>query len=63
MRLGQPDASGRRAPEPDSGQRFTLEADLVIKALGLTPKTCPSSSAREALSVTRWGTLKVDTRA
>src|SRR5690606_17227916 len=32
MRLGAPDASGRRAPEPDPGSEFRLEADLVIKA-------------------------------
>ena len=34
MRLGSPDASGRRAPEPDPGSEYSLEADLVIKALG-----------------------------
>src|SRR3546814_7881777 len=34
MRLGAADASGRRAPEADPGTEFTLEADLVIKALG-----------------------------
>ncbi|MDR0654153.1 MAG: putative selenate reductase subunit YgfK [Synergistaceae bacterium] len=32
-RLGEPDASGRRRPEP-SGEFFTLEADSIIAAIG-----------------------------
>src|SRR3546814_4747542 len=43
MRLGQPDASGRRAPEPDPGSAFALEADLVIQALGFDPEDLPRS--------------------
>src|SRR3546814_9358638 len=35
MRLGQPDATGRRAPEPDPGLAYRLEADLVLQAHGL----------------------------
>jgi len=34
MRLGEPDASGRAAPEPVPGSQFTLSADQVIKAIG-----------------------------
>ena len=60
MRLGQPDASGRRAPEPEPGSEFTLEADLVIKALGYDPEDLPKLFGAEDLSVTRWGTLRVD---
>ena len=33
-RLGLPDASGRRSPEPIPGSEFTLEVDMVIKAVG-----------------------------
>jgi glutamate synthase (NADPH/NADH) small chain len=36
MRLGEPDASGRRSPE-DTGETFTLEADMIIKATGQMP--------------------------
>src|SRR3546814_15360027 len=43
MRLGQPDASGRRAPEPDPGSAFALEADLVIQALGFDPEDLPGA--------------------
>jgi glutamate synthase (NADPH/NADH) small chain len=60
MRLGEPDASGRRAPEPDPGSEFRLEADLVIKALGFDPEDLPKMFAAPELSVTRWGTLRVD---
>lgn len=34
MRLGDADASGRRAPVPVEGDRFTLEADTVLSAVG-----------------------------
>jgi dihydropyrimidine dehydrogenase (NAD+) subunit PreT len=32
--LGTPDASGRRSPQPIPGSEFTLEVDMVVKALG-----------------------------
>ena len=60
MRLGDPDASGRRAPEPDPGSEFRLDADLVIKALGFDPEELPGMFGAPDLSVTRWGTLRVD---
>jgi NADPH-dependent glutamate synthase beta subunit-like oxidoreductase len=34
MRLGEPDVSGRRRPEPVLGTRFEMPVDTVIKALG-----------------------------
>lgn len=34
MQLGEPDASGRRRPEPLPGSEFDLEADTIIPALG-----------------------------
>ena len=37
MRLGEPDASGRRSPEPIEGSNFTINCDTVIMALGTTP--------------------------
>ncbi|PTQ12757.1 dihydropyrimidine dehydrogenase [Sphingomonas oleivorans] len=60
MRLGAPDASGRRAPEPDPGSEFRIEADLVIKALGFDAEDLPRLFDSTDLSVTRWGTLRVD---
>lgn len=38
MQLGEPDAGGRRSPV-DTGQTFTLETDMVIKAAGQVPFT------------------------
>src|SRR3546814_15158154 len=58
MRLGQPDASGRRAPEPDPGSAFALEADLVIQALGFDPEDLPGAFGPPDLGPTRWVTLR-----
>ena len=60
MRLGAADAGGRRAPEPEPGSDFTLQADLVIKALGFDPEELPAMFGTPELGVTRWGTLRVD---
>ena len=34
MRLGEPDASGRRRPEPIEGDTFTLPIDTLIISIG-----------------------------
>jgi len=60
MRLGEPDASGRRAPEVDAGTDYRLDADLVIKALGFDPEDLPNLFGAPELTVTRWGTVRVD---
>jgi glutamate synthase (NADPH) small chain len=60
MRLGAPDASGRRAPEADPGNEFRVEADLVIKALGFDAEDLPGLFGAPDLGVTRWGTVRVD---
>lgn len=60
MRLGAPDASGRRAPQVDPGSNFHLDADLAIKALGFDAEDLPTMFGSQDLSVTRWGTLRVD---
>ena len=36
MKLGEPDASGRRSPV-STGEDFTLEVDMLIKAAGQMP--------------------------
>ena len=60
MRLGAADASGRRSPEVQPDSEFTLEADLVIKALGFDAEELPTLFDSPDLNVTRWGTLRVD---
>jgi glutamate synthase (NADPH/NADH) small chain len=62
MHLGLPDATGRHQVEPIPGSSFTLEADLVIKALGFDPEDLPGMFRAADLAVTRWGTLKIDHR-
>jgi glutamate synthase (NADPH/NADH) small chain len=63
MHLGLPDASGRQAVEPVPGSAFTVEGDLVIKALGFDPEDLPAAFGEPALKVSRWGTLTVDRRS
>ena len=60
MRLGAPDASGRRAPEPDGAPAEMRYADLVIKALGFDAEDLPQLFGAPELGVTRWGTVLVD---
>ncbi|WP_227421704.1 NAD(P)-dependent oxidoreductase [Pacificispira spongiicola] len=62
MRLGRPDATGRRSPQPIDGEIDTHEADLVIMALGFDPEDLPVLWGEPELPVTRWGTVKVDHR-
>ncbi len=62
MRLGLPDASGRQSVEQAEDSLFTVDADLVIKALGFDPEELPRLWGAEGLEVSRWGTLKVNHR-
>jgi glutamate synthase (NADPH/NADH) small chain len=39
MRLGEPDAGGRRRPEPVPGTEFVLPVDTVVQAIGQQPRT------------------------
>jgi heterodisulfide reductase subunit A-like polyferredoxin len=59
MRLGEPDRSGRRRPEPIPGSEFTLEVDAVIPAIGQESDwACLTEECACILS--DWGTLRVD---
>ena len=60
MRLGPPDATGRRMPEESPGADRTEPCDLAITALGFEPEDLPSLWGVEGLEVTRWGTIKTD---
>ncbi|GAA0541582.1 glutamate synthase (NADPH/NADH) small chain [Rhizomicrobium palustre] len=59
MRLGLPDATGRKSPEEIKGADYTLQADLVIKALGFDPEPLPELFKEPTLGVSKWGTLRV----
>jgi len=60
MRLGAPDATGRKGPEPIDGAEHDEPADLVIKALGFEPEDLPALWGHKDLAVTRWGTIRAE---
>jgi glutamate synthase (NADPH) small chain len=59
MRLGLPDAAGRKTPEAILGADAVLKADLVVKALGFEPEDLPRKLAAPELAVAKNGTLTV----
>ncbi len=58
--LGEPDSSGRKKPIIQNGSEFKVSADLVIKSLGFDPENLPKLFGAEDLTVSRWGTIKID---
>lgn len=60
MRLGEPDAGGRRAPVDVPGSERLLDADLVIAALGFEPEDLPGAFGAPELKVTARGTVFAD---
>ncbi|KXG77693.1 NADPH-Fe(3+) oxidoreductase subunit beta [Fervidicola ferrireducens] len=53
MRLGEPDASGRRKPEPIPGEEIVLEVDTVIAAIGQEV----DASGFDGVNLTKKGTI------
>jgi len=60
MKLGKPDSSGRKKPEPILNSEFEIKTDMVIKALGFDPEDLPKLFNCPELSISRWGTIKTD---
>ena len=60
MQLGSADDSGRRKAEPINGSEEDLDTDLIIEALGFEPENLPIMFNKSELSVTQWGTLKIN---
>lgn len=56
MALGEPDASGRRRPEPVPGSEFVVECDTVIPAIGQDPDLgfIPEGMG---IDITKWNTV------
>jgi len=56
MALGEPDASGRRRPEPVPGSEFVVECDTVIPAIGQDPDLSfiPDNLG---IDITKWNTV------
>ena len=62
MRLGAPDSSGRQTPEIIDDTVHTVDADMVITALGFDPEDLPVLFDTPELEVTQWGTIRTDFR-
>ncbi|MGC9336360.1 MAG: FAD-dependent oxidoreductase, partial [Anaerolineae bacterium] len=59
MKLGEPDASGRRRPVPIAGSEFTLDVDMVVPAIGQSPDLSFLDSGHD-FAITRQGTFNID---
>ena len=60
MILGPADSSGRKKPEIQENSEYNIKADIVIKSLGFDPENLPELFSAKELSVSRWGTIKID---
>ena len=59
MELGEPDASGRRSPVAIPGATETLDIDLAIVSVGVSPNPIVPSSI-QGLQMGKWGTIAVN---
>ena len=58
MKLGEPDASGRRSPEP-TGEKITIDVDQVVVAVGVSPNPLVPQSIK-GLELGRKNTIVVN---
>ncbi len=59
MKLGEPDANGRRRPVPIEGSEFELHVDTVVMAIGTSPNPLIKDTTK-GLEVNRWGGIIVN---
>ncbi|MCP4267913.1 MAG: FAD-dependent oxidoreductase [Candidatus Brocadiaceae bacterium] len=59
MKLGEPDSSGRRRPEPVPNSEFVIETDCIITALS-QEADLGFLGDDSGIDATKWGTLIVD---
>jgi NADPH-dependent glutamate synthase beta subunit-like oxidoreductase/formate hydrogenlyase subunit 6/NADH:ubiquinone oxidoreductase subunit I/ferredoxin len=60
MKPGEPDASGRRRPEPAPGTEFTIPCDRVLLAIGQGPELTWIGPGSEGPQATKQKRLKAD---
>jgi len=60
MKLGEPDSTGRRKPEPVSGQEFVMKCDTVLLALGRGPNSF--LQIKEGLKMGKKNSIAIDER-
>jgi len=56
MKLGEPDDSGRRRPQPIEGSEFVVECDTLIPAIGQDPDLS-FITEDTGIKITRWNTV------
>ncbi|UCG70900.1 MAG: FAD-dependent oxidoreductase, partial [Thermoplasmata archaeon] len=58
MKLGEPDASGRRRPIPIEGSNYTIKVDTVIPAISQSPDLfwVPEGT----INITKWNSVEAD---
>ncbi len=61
MKLGEPDAKGRRKPVPVEDSNFSIAVDTAIKALGYWPDPIIGETT-PGLEVHDWGMITVTDR-
>jgi glutamate synthase (NADPH) small chain len=59
MELGEPDASGRRSPVVIEGATETIDVDVVVVSVGVSPNPLIPNSIK-GLDVTKWGTIVIN---
>lgn len=59
MKLGEPDASGRRKPIEIEGAIELVDVDIVVVSIGVSPNPLIPSSFK-GLQVSKWGTIIVN---
>ncbi len=67
MKLGEPDASGRRRPIPIEGSEFTMECDYILAAIGQKTNVNFIDDINKyaddgKLEINRWGNIEADTK-
>ncbi|MFN8629370.1 MAG: FAD-dependent oxidoreductase [Chloroflexota bacterium] len=60
MQLGEPDASGRRRPEPAPGTEFTIPCDRIMLAIGQGPDLGWFGAGNDGVTATKQRRVKAD---
>jgi NADPH-dependent glutamate synthase beta subunit-like oxidoreductase len=61
MKLGKPDASGRRRPLPIEGSDFVIEADVIVPAISQEPDISMLHEGH-GLQISKWNSFDINTR-
>ncbi len=60
MELGEPDAKGRRKPQPIPGSEFSVPVDIVLIAYGFDPVPIFAAGNSDNIDINKWGGVVVD---